>query len=183
MTKRTIARIYLLLALAITPAASFAGVITYDFTFDAPWSSLPEKTASGYFTIDDSLATPGSHSGGSFTDFAVNWVGRAYDESLAEIGWLTFDNAGNLTNWAFGSNCYPNTCISGGNSYDWTAVINQAVSGGLTGTLYYGTGVVNHDGSGIVTLARRVPEPSTMALMFGALLCVPLLARRRRSIR
>src|SRR5262245_40489409 len=93
----------------IVPAQ--ADFVIFQFDVVATSGPLAGERATGTFTIDSNLIPPG---GGkivdlSFTDVAFTWDGIRYTAANTHTGSLTFDSAGNLVEWDFGTSCIPNS--------------------------------------------------------------------------
>src|SRR5262245_10559299 len=93
-----------------TMVSEQAEVITFQFDVVATSGPLAGERATGTFAIDSSIIPPG---GGkivdlSFIDVAFTWDGIQYTAANTHTGSLTFDSAGNLVAWDFGTACIPN---------------------------------------------------------------------------
>lgn len=157
--------------------AAQATPINYDFTVDVTTGPLSGTTANGSFSYDSSSITPGAYNlaMGLLTAFDFTFNGIAYGAATANTGWLAFDAAGNLNDFAFGNSCGPGSCGITISLNDWFV---------STGFFGYGLPAFSGIGEGGVTYALapvNVPEPGTPGLFgLGALVMIGLLVGRRR---
>lgn len=174
---------WLVLAVA-TVVVSFAPSaqatsIHYDFTVDVTTGPLSGTTTNGSFSYDSSSITPGAYhvALGLLTALDFTFNGITYTSATANTGWLAFDAAGNLNNFAFGNSCGAGNCGVTIGTNDWFVSTNL---------FRYGAPNFGQVGEGSVTHALapvNVPEPGTLGLFgLGALLLAGLFVGRRRRL-
>ena len=164
-------------AVFVAPAVQ-ATPVTYDFTVNIPTGPLAGTNEKGSFSYDSSSITPGAENDtfGLLTALNFTFNGIAYNASTANTGFLTFDSAGNLTEFVFGTWCDdPGSCATGPYRNDWYAT-------SFAGIWY---GVLDSDQvfTGELTWAlapASVPEPGTLGLFGLGALVIGAFARRRR---
>ena len=176
------------IALSFAPAAQ-ADIITYNFTVDVPPGSDPLSGMheDGSFSYDGSSITPGARNLAidllTTLDFTVS--GITYNAGTANTGFLSFDAAGDLLGFHFGTHCgfgFGSCSISSGTNNWWVYVdVDFGISefryaspadrsGIFDGTVTYALA-----GSGPIS----VPEPGTLGLFGLGALMLGLFARTR----
>ena len=91
-----------------TIVSAQAEVITFQFDVVATSGPLAGERAAGTFAIDSNIIPPGGGQVASlslFTDVAFTWDGIDYTAANTQTSFLTFDSAGNLVAWDFGTVC------------------------------------------------------------------------------
>lgn len=166
-------------AVSFAPAAQ-ATPINYDFTVNVTTGPLSGTIANGSFSYDSGSITPGAYHFAMelFTAFDFTFNGIAYDAAnMGNLGWLAFDDAGNLNDFVFGNRCSPGGCGVIANHGEWLLT---------TGFFLYSTPAFNGIGEGDVTYALapvNVPEPGTPGLFgLGILVMIGLYMGRRRRM-
>lgn len=174
---------FLLSATAL--GSSFAPVaeatpVNYDFSVLVTSGPLHGATVNGTFSYDDSsIVLNGVNDGTDLLtalDFTFNNI--TYDTGAANTGQLTFDGAGNLTSFIFGTDCTAGLCKLG------TGAGSFLVSS--TAFAYFSR---RPPGAGIGTTSYSpaapsvsVPEPGVLGLFgLGALLIGLFASARRRA--
>lgn len=163
------------IAAAVLWGASLAAQampVSYDFSANVTAGALSGTTVNGFFTYDSSSVAPSQSvdATGLLTDFSFNWGGVSYTAATVGAGYLSFDAAGMLEDFLFGSSCGAGSCsvVSG---QDW-----MLASYGFT--FAEGGDVLFSDAPSFAV--NHVPEPSSVAL-FGLALALLPLARKKKS--
>jgi len=157
------------IALSLLGAAwsAQAAAVTYDFNVFALDGPTP-GSSSGFFSYDSGIVTPGTvNLTGLLTDFSFTIGGITYDETTANTGYLSFDGAGDLVGYYFGSDCVAGSCT-----------VNSGTDGFYLqdGGLLYASSAPGSDGSfgGFVSdltlrdTGGNIPEPASLALVLSA---------------
>lgn len=157
-------------------AAANATPVNYDFTVTATSGPLDGTVSHGTFSFDSSSVTPGTwnRATGLLTAFDFTWNGTTYNAATANTGTLSFDGAGHLTDFMFGTHCSAGECsfaIAPETWFAWSDAFFYSLPTGASG-------------GGSVTFspaATSVPEPAALGLFgFGALLIGAFVSLRRR---
>jgi hypothetical protein len=96
--------------LLTTFVSAQATPITFQFHVAATSGPLTGQMATGSFTFDSSVIPAGGGQVFSltlFSDLAFAWDGIQYTSTNTQTSSLTFDSAGNLIGWQFGTTCLP----------------------------------------------------------------------------
>lgn len=171
------------IALVAAPVVE-ATPLDYNFTVNVTSGALLGTVENGNFSYDSSSIIAGSfnEATGLLTSLDFTFNGTPYHAATANTGALLFDDAGNLSGFAFGNDCDAGDCQVVWNSNDWL------VSPGLNG-FWYGNPTSGTLSKGNVTYARAVsvpvpvpvPEPDTLSLFgLGTLMLGLFVGRRRR---
>jgi len=124
-------------------AAANATPVKYDFTVTATSGPLDGTVSHGTFSFDSSSVTPGtwSRATGLLTAFDFTWNGTTYNAATANTGTLSFDGAGHLTDFMFGTHCSAGECsfaVAPETWFAWSdAFFYSLPTGRLWGWLYH----------------------------------------------
>jgi hypothetical protein len=174
-----------LLALVLAPAASFASIVTYDFTVTATDGSLRDNTSTGYFSYDDAFVTANSHYNigpghdNWLTDLYFKWDGRLYTLANADSGFMVTNGDDQPLDWSFGSDCLPFSCSVSPGAQGWW-VLGVPDSPGFFAYAQHGRDF----GNGTVTSTLRitttpVDEPGSLITLGMGLLLIAAVRRLR----
>jgi len=176
---KTLAKVLAISAL-MAPAGALAAPITVDFTITNTSGFSGElsyngydvgTTASGWFTLDDSLGSfHNTAAGTAAIDLSLDWVGGSFDESTAQIWQLQFDELGTLTGWALGSAPCAFNCITTPGPTDLYVTAGTPYGGSSAVHLENVAGWMLGNVSAWSVRSTSVPEPATLGLLgFGLL--------------
>ena len=165
-------------AVFVAPAAE-ATPINYNFKVDVTAGPLAGTTDNGSFSYDSSSVTPGTYNSavGLLTALDFTFNGTTYNAGTANTGWLGFGPTGNLTSFAFGTNCSSGFCSVADDTDQWFAG---------PGVFVYSTLTANGGFRGNVTYALAgslpVPEPGALGMFGLGTLAIGLLVGLRRRM-
>lgn len=155
--------------------------VNYDFTVQATSGGLTGAPESGSFSYESTSIVPGGTNTAKnlLTSLGFAFNGIAYDATTANTGFLSFNAAGELVGFSFGSNCFVGICRLRPGNESWLVDPNGFA---YTGQLPNGRFTA---GSGSLTYALAsvsVPEPATLGLFALGALMLGLFAGARRRI-
>jgi hypothetical protein len=108
LRRRAFAGLLLFVLLLTASVIAEAQLIRYQFEVAATSGPLAGQSASGTFAINANIIPVGGGQVSSpmlFSDFAFAWDGTQYTTANTMTSSLTFDRAGDLVAWDFGTTC------------------------------------------------------------------------------
>lgn len=157
--------------------------VTYDFSANINAGPLAGNIYTGYLTYDSSIVAPGASlsATGLLSDLNFAFGSNTYDETNSNTGFLSWDNAGNLTGVMFGNLCFAGTCVVNVGSGQW---VFRYLAGNtnIQDVIYSPIGDTNIYSSVISTniTARdnAIPEPASLVLLLAGMGALALSRRR-----
>jgi hypothetical protein len=158
----------------ISPARTSAAQV--DFSVNWTAGQLAGQTSDGWFTFNSGLIQPDARYSSTtlFDQIQLTVRGFTYTRSALESGWLAFDAAGGLQQFALGSDCTAGSCLSFlGNPASVFVTYNHASA--APGCCFFasigdpGSGAsAGFTGSAVMTVVNE--PPVILLLGFGAVL-------------
>lgn len=177
------------LAVAASPVAAKAGLITYDFSVTATTGPLAGTSSSGSFSFDSSIIPAG---GGEIdqnpfiTALNFTWHGVSYTAATANACQAFFSATGALVGISFSGQNFPGGCGVESGHEAWNVEWLQQSEFFSADFFVFTYAVPGHFGdefgTASLTPAAAVPEPSTLVLFGAGLVALGHLLRRRKSI-
>lgn len=171
--------LFVMLAVGLSAGAN-ARLQQYEFTMDWQSGPLAGQTSAGSLSFEESLAIPNAEYSqpNLLSSFDATVGTRTYGLSDVTVGFLSFDQTGELRLLGVGTDCEPNSCRSSPFQSDSFYLVYDSQS--QLGNFFAVAGPPDATQSQAVGVFVQSPVPEPNAL---AMLCIGLvaLALRRKT--